>query len=78
MGPTFAKVIPVLNPEVRDLCTRPYHGHPKGCPNYGKRPSCPPAAPLLGEVLDLDHAVYAVWNRFDFAGHVARMRARHP
>lgn len=75
---SFAKVIPILSPKVRELCARPYHGHPKGCPNYGKRPSCPPAVPLLGDVLDLGQPVYAVWNIFDFGGHVARMRNRHP
>jgi hypothetical protein len=29
-------------------------------------------------VLDLSAPVYAIWNRFDLAAHVARMRARHP
>lgn len=33
---------------------------------------------MLGEVLDLSEQVYCVWNRFDLAAHVARMRQRHP
>ncbi len=72
------QVAPVMNPEARKLCTRPYHGHPKGCPNYGKRVSCPPAAPLLCEALDLAYPVYAIWNAFDFGAHISRMRRRHP
>lgn len=75
---TFVNVFPVIKPSVRELCQRPYQDHPRGCPNYGKRRSCPPATPLLGEALDLEEPVYAVYNAFDLAGHVARMRERHP
>ncbi len=73
-----AEVTPVLDESVRDLCCRPYPGHPKGCPNWGKRDTCPPAAPLLQDILTLVEPVFAVWNRFDLAAHVARMRERHP
>ncbi len=55
-----------------------YAGHPHGCPNYGKKPGCPPAAPLLGETLDLTKPVWAVYNVFDLFKHVEKMRARHP
>jgi hypothetical protein len=68
----------VFDESVRDLCVKPYHGHPKGCPNAGKRKTCPPFAPLLGEVYDLSKDSYLIWNVFDFAGHVERMRAAHP
>ena len=75
---TWKQVVPVLNPSVRGLCTRPYPGHPRGCPNHGKRDTCPPAAPLLGEYYDLSRAVWVIWNRFPFGEHVARMQAKHP
>jgi len=67
-----------LDPSVRALCRRPYPGHPRGCPNWGKRPACPPEAALLSERMDLSRPVGVVWNRFDLGAHVARMRAKHP
>ena len=72
------KVVPVVRASVRALCRRPYPGHPKGCPNWNRRATCPPKAPLLARILDLESPVYCIANAFDLAGHVARMRARHP
>ena len=74
----WTEVEPELRPEVRALCRRPYYGHPKGCPNWAKRPTCPPQAPLLPDVLELSQPVYCVWNAFDLAGHVSPLRERHP
>ena len=73
-----AQVHPICNPSVRDLCRKPYPGHPRGCPNYGRRRTCPPHAPMLCQVIDLSQPVHAVWNAFDLAGHVERMREKHP
>jgi len=72
------EVKPVVDYGVRALCARPYHGHPKGCPNYGKRACCPPCAPKIENTLDLSKPVFAIFNVFDFGSHVARMRAKHP
>lgn len=33
---------------------------------------------MLYDVLDLGREIWAIWNVFDFAGHVARMREQHP
>lgn len=77
----WARVTPVfLEHPAGRLCQRPYHGHPRGCPNYGQvtHPSCPPRAAHFRTVCDLSRPVWAIWNRFDFAGHVAAMKARHP
>lgn len=68
----------ILDPEMRKLCQRPYYNHPKGCPNFGKRASCPPQAPLLSKVLDLAKPVWAIWVEFDLAKHRERMRQKHP
>lgn len=73
-----ASVTPVLDVSVRRLCVRPYRGHPRGCPNFNKKPCCPPQARLFENVFDLDRPVIAVWNVFDLAAHVDRMRAKHP
>lgn len=74
----FRQVKLVLDPKMRELCYRPYYNHPKGCPNYGKRSSCPPKAPMLNEIMDLSKPVWAVWEIFDLAAHRERMRAKHP
>ncbi len=76
---SWCRVWPVCEPErIRPLCRRPYLQHPKGCPNFGQRDICPPQAPLLGDVLDLDSSVWAVYNVFPLAEHVCRMRLKHP
>lgn len=74
----WKRVKPVINPEVRELCLTPYPGHPKGCPNYGQRSSCPPQAPMLGKILDLSLPIYAIWNVYSLEEHVVRMKAKHP
>lgn len=74
----IAQVEPVYDPAVRSLCRQAYPGHPKGCPNWNRRPSCPPHARLLIEVLDLSRPIYCAWNKFDLGAHAERMRAKHP
>jgi len=67
-----------FGPEFQALCARPYHGHPHGCPNCGRRPSCPPAAPLIDRVLDLSEPMFVVATPFDLGWHIEKMRRRHP
>lgn len=77
----------VIDYFVRDLCFRPYPNHPKGCPNYGKRPKrpspypeldCPPRCPKVEDYFDLSQGFWIVWVEFDFAAHVRRMARKHP
>ena len=72
------EVEPIIDPTVRLLCSRPYQGHPCGCPNFGHKPGCPPSAPLINTTLDLSQPVYAICNVFPLGEHVARMRQKHP
>lgn len=74
----WAVVFPPWRPEVRNLCIRPYYNHRKGCPNYGKKNTCPPKAPFWSEVYHLGATVFVIWNCFDFAGHIQRMKQKHP
>jgi hypothetical protein len=76
--PPMIRVSPVIDPSVRDLCRKPYDLHPHGCPNFGKRVTCPPQARLFSDVYDLSRPVWAVVNEFDLARHVAWMRTKHP
>jgi hypothetical protein len=59
------------------LCRLRYPGHPRGCPNLGRKPGCPPC-PSFADRFDLSRPVYAVVNEFDLAAHILRMRLRHP
>jgi len=68
----------VVDGKVRGLCRRRYPGHPKGCPNYGKRPTCPPAAKPIADVISLDLPVWIAWNEYDLAARVEELRAKHP
>ena len=74
----YQVVVPVVDLTVRGLCPKPYPLHPKGCPNFNKKAGCPPQCLTIEKVLDLSRPVWAVWNVFDFAGHVARMREKQP
>jgi len=74
----IALVEPVLDAKVRCLCYRPYPGHPRGCPNYGKRDRCPPQAKHLSDVLDMARPIWAVWTMFELAAHRDKMLALHP
>ena len=62
----------------RELCVRPYPGHPRGCPNYGKKVGCPPGMPFVEDIIDVRKQTFVIWNRFDLGLHIARMRQRHP
>jgi predicted metal-binding protein len=74
----FQLITPIIQPEVRNLCVKPYPGHPKGCPNFNKNCWCPPTVELFQEVADLTKPIYVIWNEFDFGEHCAKMRLKHP
>lgn len=75
----WARVTPVLlECTPGSLCAKRYPGHTKGCPNFGKRSTCPPQADLWTPEYFANKTAYAVWNQFHFGEHVERMRARHP
>ena len=74
----WIKVVPVVDPSVRGLCVRPYGYNKKGCPNFHRRSSCPPEAPMIYETLDLTKDIYAIYNIYDIATHVKKMKDKHP
>ena len=55
-----------------------YPGHPKGCPNYNERSTCPPSSPKLEDVFDIQKGFWVVWNEFDIAAHTCNMIQEHP
>ena len=67
-------VEPVINHAVRDMCKMPYAGHPAGCPNFGRKRTCPPQAPLFEDIFDLTQPVYVIIYSFDMAIHRSKLR----
>lgn len=78
MSDFFIKVKPVIDFSVRGLCLKPYHNHPKGCPNWDKRSDCPPECPTIDEIINLDKIVYAIYHKFDMCDHINKMKEKHP
>ena len=74
----WVKVKPVIDTAIRGLCYQSYPLHAKGCPNFGRRPDCPPKAPVIYNVLDLSKDVYAIYNVYPFGQHISKMRQKHP
>ena len=69
----YAEVAPVLDERVRGLCLKPYPLHPRGCPNFGRVPRCPPRVPLVWVRYDLSRPCYVVWSRFDLGAHAQKV-----
>ncbi len=60
-----------------DWCLYAYPGHPKGCPNYGRK-SCPPDALFITKIMDLRRPVYIAFSEFNLFAHISKMRAKFP
>lgn len=73
-----AIVTPAIDLGMRSFCVYPYPNHPKGCPNHGKKATCPPRVGRFPYVYSNRHDVWALWAEFDLGAHVRRMRKRHP
>jgi hypothetical protein len=68
----------VIHKKFQDICIRPYPGHRKGCPNYGKKEGCPPNQPLIHEVFDFKKPAFVIYTDFEIGLHAAEMKRRHP
>ena len=75
----YSIVKPEVDISTRRLCTKPYPGHPGGCPNFASTHRlCPPYRPILAEILDATKPIYAVWNIFNIGAHAARLKEKFP
>jgi len=66
------------DPRPQDWCRLPYVGHPKGCPNYGKKAGCPPGAKHVDRIFDMDKRFWFVIHKFDLEAHVKKMNDKLP
>jgi predicted metal-binding protein len=62
----------VIDYSMRELCTRPYPGHPEGCPNFGNNPQCPPEAPVVEEFIDMGQPHYFLIAEYKMCGNQKR------
>lgn len=62
----------------RSMCVLPYKNHKKGCPNYGKKPDCPPIVPMFDQVFDISKPIYAIFSTYDLLSHTQKMKQSHP
>lgn len=68
---------PVIDLSVRNLCRNPYHAHPRGCPNWGRK-WCPPNAPNFKKFVDMRRPIYLCVNSYDLGKHAEIARKKHP
>lgn len=68
----------VVDYSIRELCPKSYPNHKLGCPNFGKRPTCPPRSPFLEDAYDLSKSFWVVWIEFNIGVHISRMARKHP
>jgi len=66
----------VIDLRSREWCKLSYPNHPKGCPNYGKRETCPPLASLFHEIVESPFHFIGV--KFNLGEWVKRMKRKHP
>ena len=66
------------NKKIQGLCCLPYYGHKNGCPNYGKKKTCPPNLPLLDEIFDFEKELYIIYTTFPIGEFAERMKLLHP
>lgn len=72
------QVNPVIDHSMIELCKRPYPDHAKGCPNYGKKETCPPHTKMFYEVFNAAYPVFAIVNAFDLKSHMEALKTKHP
>jgi len=68
----------VLDNRAREWCRLPYPDHPRGCPNYDYKPTCPPQVCFIEQFIDLTKPVWAIVEPFDLYAHISRLRLTHP
>ncbi len=75
---SIGSIHPVMDEKVRSYCKLSYPGHPKGCPMFGKRPECPPQAPIFYKHFNKDKPFTAIIVEFNLKNHAMNMKLRHP
>lgn len=64
----------ILTDEI--FCTRSYPNHPKGCPNFSKKPLCPPNTEKIN--LDKYNDYILFYIKFNFKEYYELRKKEHP
>ena len=67
-----------INYKAREWCKLPYPDHPRGCPNFGKKVTCPEQAPLIEDFINLNKPKIILAVEFNLSEYVEKMRTKHP
>lgn len=68
----------VIDRKFQGLCCKPFYGHPKGCPNFGKKQGCPPCSFLESDFFDFSRDLFVIYTAFKVGEFAERMRQEHP
>ncbi len=68
----------VIDYRARKWCRMPYPDHPKGCPNFDRKPICPPQVCLIEDFVDLNRGLWLVVETFDIQEHADGLKTKHP
>jgi len=66
----------VIDLRAREWCKMVYPDHPKGCPNYGRRITCPPQAPIWSDVMEGPYVLVGI--EFNLREWARKMKEKHP
>lgn len=64
--------------KTRLWCQLPYPNHPRGCPNYSNKETCPPKASYKPEILNDYSNFLLVYAIFNLKKQKERMLLKHP
>ena len=68
----------VVDYRAREWCRLPYPDHPKGCPNYDHKATCPPRVCMVESFVDITKPLWLIVEPFDLSAHIAKMLKSHP
>jgi len=68
----------ILDRKFQGMCTLPFHGHAKGCPNFGKKHGCPPCSLLESDLFDFSRDLFVIYTAFNVGEFAERLRQKHP
>ncbi|KKN09286.1 hypothetical protein LCGC14_1048120 [marine sediment metagenome] len=68
----------IFSKQTPDWCKLEYPNHKHGCPNYNKSDRCPPKAPFLYTVFDINYPLYLVHSEFNLTNHINKMKKKLP
>ena len=68
----------VIDKKARQWCKLPYDGHSNGCPNYNRKETCPPRAPVVEDYFNLNKDLWLIAIEFNLTKQIEKMKTLHP